>query len=342
MRVLKFEEQPYRYKPHHSVISKIMFKPDNSGSPLYEWVEIVNPTSVDIDLSNYIIGDAENYIGGDNEGFYSFPEGSVLRADSSIIVAYNATAFHEVYGFYPDYEIVDSNQSIPDLEKFMPEKFAGGWNLVDDDDEVLLAIDDNGFIKVVDALWYGNSTYITGSSSGKPLNASNWREGFGIVNKGWKDRLWDALSMDDKYELAYLWNKLAEVRIDPRGHIINVSIVDPDLRDTVITRVLLASETYELTLTGTSKIDLSKLDLYKGNYFISIVYEEKYDDKVFCEEKKGVFKHTVVYRDEEKRIYVLSYTSLYVEYQKLNTTHHKIEMLVVGKQGFINVTIPSS
>ena len=144
--------------PGHPVINEVMFKPE--VDPDGEWVEIYNPTNTVWDLSNYLIGDAENVTGTDDEGMYRFPEGAKLGAGGYVIVAYNATEFKSRYGFWPSFEIVNSADNVTDLVKVYTDKFTGDWSLDDSGDEVLLIEDQNGFLVVVDAVWYGSSTYL--------------------------------------------------------------------------------------------------------------------------------------------------------------------------------------
>lgn len=180
-----FVKEPYVYTPSHPIIHRVMFMPDDSGEPWLEWIEILNPTASDISLKDYIVGDAENLIKGDNEGMYSFPENAVLYGGSSIIIAYSAREFYQHYGFKPDYEIAGTDPDVPDLEPYDPSKFTGTWDLDDSGDEVILGIDRNGFIVVVDAIWYGNSGYIQGPESGKPLDISGFSPG--TVIDSWID-----------------------------------------------------------------------------------------------------------------------------------------------------------
>ncbi len=202
-----FVKSPYQYNPKHPVITKVMFKPDDTNNPDYEWVEIYNPTGSDIDLSNYVIGDSENLINGDDEGMYKFPSGATLPAHGYITIAYKATLFREKYGFNPTYEIVDTDPTVPDLTPYDTSKFTGSWNLSDAGDEVILAEDTNGFLLVRDAVWYGDSQYMTTSigqpNSGEPLDTSSASPGDGIVDKAVAglSTYYDAIRMSDKYTI---------------------------------------------------------------------------------------------------------------------------------------------
>ncbi|MEB3806491.1 MAG: lamin tail domain-containing protein, partial [Desulfurococcales archaeon] len=204
-----FTTSPYIYNPQHPVITKVMFYPDNSGDPDHEWVEITNPTGSEVSLAYYVIGDAENLISGDNESLYIFPENASIPAGGSIIVAYSAAAYYEDYGKYPDYEIIDTVASVPNLKAYDTSKYNGTWNLDDSGDEVILGKSYYGFIVVVDAVWYGNSPYMNSSlgrpKSAEPLNTTNISPGDIIVDKylTGDSTGYDAIRMSDKYEIAF-------------------------------------------------------------------------------------------------------------------------------------------
>lgn len=351
-----FIKNPYKYNPTHPVITRVMFKPDNSSSPRYEWVEIYNPTNQVVDLGNYVIGDAENILEVDNEGMYKFPKGAKIGANEAIIIAYNATAFHEVYGFYPNYEIVDSTANVPDLIPYNTSKFTGEWNLDDAGDEVILARDQNGFLVVIDAVWYGNSTYMkTGvgqPDSGRPLDVSSTGLGYGIISKKFMDGngFYDAIRMSDKYVLGYLWNKPANVMLSLKGYVIDVILRDPDNRVVSIVDVTIKNDTHEISLGSTNEINLSQLQLSEGNYTVGVEYEEDYDEKTFSGDRKGVFSTVsdqvlVAIRtvNEDKIYLVSSQPIISIEYDVINETHHRIIVLVRGdKSGYVNLTMPSN
>lgn len=207
-----FVRSPYQYTPNHLVIDKVMFYPDTSGNPDLEWVEIYNPTDSAISLSNYVIGDAETMIGStlpyDNEGMYKFPDGASIPAREYIVIAYDAEAFHNIYGLYPNYEIAGTVDSVPDLAPYNTIRYSGSWNLDDSGDEVILAVDQNGFLQVIDACWYGDSDYMETQdgfqpTSGNPLDITGISPGDGIVDKYLTggSSYWDAIKMGYKYEI---------------------------------------------------------------------------------------------------------------------------------------------
>ncbi len=96
---------------NHVLISEVLYDPP--GLDDAEFIELVNPTPVAIDISHYSIGDAVNPT--DFEDVRRFPEGTILQAGQTLVIATSATAFFANYGFYPDFEIVDTETAVPDL-----------------------------------------------------------------------------------------------------------------------------------------------------------------------------------------------------------------------------------
>ena len=117
-----------------------------------EWVEVANLSDQIMYLAGYGLGDEEQVGGG--EGMLRFPEGSRIGAGEAIIVARTAVGFRALFGTSPDFEIQDTDTSVPDM--LVDAHWSSGQlALANDGDEVLL-IDDQD--KVVDALSYGDST----------------------------------------------------------------------------------------------------------------------------------------------------------------------------------------
>ncbi len=203
-----FAQPPHHYTPTHPVITKVMYYPDSSGDPRLEWVEIYNPTNEAYDLTWVVIGDAENLIDGDDEGMYKFPDGATLGPGAYAVIAYDAQAFEAAYGFPPTYEIAGTDPDVPDLTPYDTSKFTGSWNLSDDGDEVILAYSSYGFLKILDAVWYGNSQYMNGTygqpESAAPINTSLAQPGDGIIHKYVEGSITylDALLLQDKYTIA--------------------------------------------------------------------------------------------------------------------------------------------
>ncbi|MDY7077656.1 MAG: lamin tail domain-containing protein, partial [Chloroflexota bacterium] len=107
------------------VVSEVYY----AGSVSTEWVEIYNPTWQTIDLSGYKIGDAEAV--DRFEGMYQFPPGTVISAQSVLVVAFDGSQVTQA-----DFEISNTSDT-PD----MIESTAwgtGDWTLRNDGDQVLL------------------------------------------------------------------------------------------------------------------------------------------------------------------------------------------------------------
>ena len=124
-----------------------------------EFIQIYNPGPQAVQLSQLVVGDTENLY-SDDEGLYRFPN-ATLGPGAIVIVAYNATMFHDYYGFWPDYEIVDSTPTVPDMEKYLPAKFTGQLDFNATGDEAVLGMIspyDPEFIYILDMTAYGNST----------------------------------------------------------------------------------------------------------------------------------------------------------------------------------------
>ena len=64
--------------------------PETEGD---EFVEIFNPTGGAVDLSTYKLGDEETK--GKGEGMYRFPPGTTIESRGILVIAKNATQFHD-------------------------------------------------------------------------------------------------------------------------------------------------------------------------------------------------------------------------------------------------------
>ncbi len=138
--------------PVEVLLSEVMINP-LGVEPAEEWVEVYNPAEAAMPLNFVKIGDSEEV--GDNEGMLRFPIGAYLEPGQLAVIANRADAFQAVYGFIPDYELVDSN---PLVENLLPYPAWGGsrFQLSNQGDEVLLL---DGWDQVLDVLPYGSSTY---------------------------------------------------------------------------------------------------------------------------------------------------------------------------------------
>ncbi|GAB4147977.1 MAG: hypothetical protein Fur0021_07320 [Candidatus Promineifilaceae bacterium] len=137
----------------YPLISEVMYDP--TGPDDAEFIEIANPTGAAIDLSNYALGDAVNVT--DFEDVRRFPAGTILAPRDTLVIAAKAVAFQALYGFNPDFEIVDTSGSVPDLIDDpawgSPETYLQLGNF---GDEVALRGPDN---RAVDAIAYGTGQF---------------------------------------------------------------------------------------------------------------------------------------------------------------------------------------
>lgn len=134
------------------LITEVMYE-GVEQNPNLEWIEIYSRGNVPLSLNGYKIGDGESQ--GDREGMYHFPRGTVLEPAHVLVVANRATDFFSIFGFDPDFEIIDSDQSVPDLRKYKAWA-VGNLNLSNSGDEVVLLNEDN---LIVDAVSWGDSTF---------------------------------------------------------------------------------------------------------------------------------------------------------------------------------------
>ena len=138
---------------NHVLISEVLYDP--FGPDVAEFIELVNPTGSPIDISGYGIGDAVNP--DDYEDMRRFPPGTILGPQQTVVIATTATGFFDYFGFYPDYEVVETHPDVPLLPKDPhwghPDTFI---QLGNQGDEVLL-LDPNN--QLVDIVVYGNGYY---------------------------------------------------------------------------------------------------------------------------------------------------------------------------------------
>ena len=133
----------------HLLISEVLY----AVSKQEEWVEIVNPTGAPVDLSGYMIGDAEQP--DVFEGMYRFPPATALGPHQVLVIAASALAFSDHYGFAPDLEFYATTASVPTM---IPDQDwgTGEWHLRNDGDQILLV---DASRQPVDVVVYGDSAY---------------------------------------------------------------------------------------------------------------------------------------------------------------------------------------
>ncbi len=145
--------QSYTSPVSYPLISELLYDP--AGLDHSEFIEIANPKRTAIDISHYSVSDAENA-----EQFADlrrFPPNTQIPPQSAIVIAQQATPFYDTYGFWPNFEILDTSPLVP--------------NLVDDpnwgDQATFLQLGNSGDIiflrdpadQTVDLIVYGAKTY---------------------------------------------------------------------------------------------------------------------------------------------------------------------------------------
>lgn len=101
----------FRGPADHLLISEVLYDPPGLDDD--EFIELVNPTSLAIDLSQYSVGDAMRR--DDFEDVRRFPAGSILLPRQTVVVATAAMPFYAEHGFYPDFEILNTSSAVPDM-----------------------------------------------------------------------------------------------------------------------------------------------------------------------------------------------------------------------------------
>ena len=139
---------------NHVLISEVLYDPAGNDTGK-EWVELYNPTASTVTLAGFRLGDAVN--SGDYERLYQFPDGVQIGPGETLVIAQTATGFRS-FGYTtqaaPDYELSNTDDSIPDLIR--TNWGDGDFALGNSGDEVLL-LDASG--AVVDVVVYGTGSY---------------------------------------------------------------------------------------------------------------------------------------------------------------------------------------
>ena len=135
----------------HPLISEVLYDPEGTDGDR-EWVELYNPTERPISLAGWMLGDA--VAPADSEGMYLFP-GAVLNPQQVMLIALRGTLFFDEYGYFPDYELVETSAAVPNLLRH-PDWGAGYLALANYGDELLL-LDPAG--KTVDVVVWGNGSF---------------------------------------------------------------------------------------------------------------------------------------------------------------------------------------
>jgi hypothetical protein len=134
------------------LISEVLYDP-YGVEPDNEWIELYNAGGSALDISFIKVGDEETMDGG--EGMMIFPLGASINASQVLVIANKATVFYNNYGFIPDYEMVPTHPSVPDMIPYTNWAY-GNVNLDNNGDEILI-LDDEDYI--LDTLSWGVSNW---------------------------------------------------------------------------------------------------------------------------------------------------------------------------------------
>jgi uncharacterized repeat protein (TIGR01451 family) len=138
-----------RYGPaDHPLISEVLYDPAGTDEDR-EWIELYNPTEAAVSLAGWMLGDAVDP--ADSEGMYLFPADTLLAPHQTLLVAPRGVQFFEEYGFYPDFELVETDPDVPNLANH-PDWGGGYLALANDGDELLLL---NSSAHLVDGIVWG-------------------------------------------------------------------------------------------------------------------------------------------------------------------------------------------
>ncbi|HZD57081.1 MAG TPA: lamin tail domain-containing protein, partial [Anaerolineales bacterium] len=135
------------------LISEVLYDPISGTDPSGEWFEVYNPSNRAVNLACLRVGDEETRGGG--EGMLSFPSGALIDSGAAVVVANRSSIFESVYGYKPDWEIVDTDDSVPDMLRYAVWG-TGSVNFSNSGDEVLLL--DSGD-HLMDAVSWGTSKF---------------------------------------------------------------------------------------------------------------------------------------------------------------------------------------
>ena len=149
------------------IINEIMYNPDGK-EPDGEWIEIYNENNYSVNIGGWYISDDKNFNNPGGEGSYRFPNNVTIDKHGYMVIANRGTSFISKYGFYPDYEIINSTTNVTTLIEI-----SKGLTLSNSGDDIHI-FDEKG--KEVDKVWYGN-----GGDEGKSYAAIGVKEGHSLA-----------------------------------------------------------------------------------------------------------------------------------------------------------------
>jgi cysteine-rich repeat protein len=151
----------------HLLVTEVAVSPTAA-----EFVEIFNPSSSSVSLDGVYLSDRDDYYkvvtgslsSAANDFVAAFPSGSTLAAGAWAVVSIQgATSYKSVFGKNPDYELVSTDTSVPDMKAPVTGGIGSAAGLTDTGELVVLFSWDgkSDLVKDLDYVaWKTPSTYV--------------------------------------------------------------------------------------------------------------------------------------------------------------------------------------
>ena len=163
--------------PAKILVSEIVVTPTEG-----EFVEIYNPGTEAVDLTNYYLTDAtfasgnvyyyqivEGGGGGGGSADFNarFPSGATIPAGEYQTIAMNGTAFFTTYGILPTYELFETDPAVPDMLEAVPGSINNQGGLTNSDEVVILYYwnGSNDLVLDVDYLLYNSGSPVANNEA---------------------------------------------------------------------------------------------------------------------------------------------------------------------------------
>lgn len=145
----------------HVVLSEVAAAPAAA-----EFIEIYNPTSAAVDLTNYYVADRADYysivtgtVGAVSSDFIArFPAGATIQPGQFQTIALHGTSmFQSTYLMAPTYELNGDSPAVPDMLPAVAGSLGSALTLTDTGEPVILFYWDQAsdLVKDVDYVYYG-------------------------------------------------------------------------------------------------------------------------------------------------------------------------------------------
>ncbi|MCC7431051.1 lamin tail domain-containing protein, partial [bacterium] len=172
--------------PDHLVITEVAAQPTNG-----EFIEIHNPTSSPINLSNYYLSDSKNYYNlpattttGSGEFIARFPNVEIAAGAYLTIAANTAEKYFANYGTNPDFKMVsDTTTLVTQMISPFSSAIATNSGLGNSNELVVLFFWDgtSELVKDVDYVFWGSSDTV--DKSGVTIGSSTYANDTAVSNQ---------------------------------------------------------------------------------------------------------------------------------------------------------------